>query len=31
MGLSPIYDQKIPYIGGDRGGGRGYPYPYRGV
>jgi len=31
MGLSPLYDPKNPYIRGDTGGGRGYPYPYRGV
>jgi len=30
MGLSPLYDPKNPYIRGDTGGGRGYPYPYRG-
>jgi hypothetical protein len=30
MGLSPLFDPKNPYIRGDTGGGRGYPYPYRG-
>jgi hypothetical protein len=26
MGLSPLLDPKNPYIRGDTGGGRGYPY-----
>ncbi len=25
-GLSPLFDPKNPYIRGDTGGGRGYPY-----